>query len=89
MVLRAKSDYCHSAVYLISCVSKKRTQACAAKDLYKSEWFKRARGYVEATGAPWYILSAGSGLVHPDQVLEFYDTTLNAMGAEERRAWAR
>jgi len=61
------------------------TQAAA---LYVSDWFKKARYYVEATGAPWFILSAEHGLVHPESVISPYEKTLNQMGIAERRAWA-
>jgi hypothetical protein len=77
-----------SVVYLVSCVAQKRTSATRAKDLYVSEWFRRARDYVEASGDPWFILSAKCGLVSPDDVLGPYEQTLNTMGVRERRAWA-
>lgn len=75
-------------VYLLSCVSKKKTFPAPARDLYVSEWFCRARSYVETTGDPWFILSAEYGLVSPDQVLAPYERTLNKMGVVQRRAWA-
>lgn len=78
-----------TAVYLVSCVGKKRTQPSAAKSLYISEWFLKARRYVEATGCPWFILSAEYGLVAPDQAIPPYERTLNTMSVRERRAWAR
>jgi hypothetical protein len=65
-------------VYLVSCVSQKKEQECAARDLYISSWFRKARRYVEVTGCPWFILSAEYGLVMPDR----------AMKASDRRAWA-
>jgi hypothetical protein len=46
------------AGYLVSCVRKKLSGLASAKDLYVSEWFRRARRYVEAKGGPWFILSA-------------------------------
>lgn len=75
-------------VYLVSCVGKKRATQAPAKDLYASEWFLRARRHVEATGCPWFILSAKYGLVAPDQVIPPYEQTLNTMGITERRVWA-
>jgi hypothetical protein len=75
-------------IYLISCVSKKRDVPSPARDLYESELFRRARAYVEASGRPWFILSAKHGLVDPDEVIAPYDETLNTMGVAERRAWA-
>jgi hypothetical protein len=78
-----------STVYLVSCVSKKRASPSLAKDLYLSDWFLKARRYVEATGCQWFILSAKYGLVHPDQRLEPYEQTLSTMSIADRRAWAR
>jgi hypothetical protein len=77
-----------ATVYLISCVSQKREQGCAARDLYVSDWFCKARRYAEASGCPWFILSAEYGLVPPDQVVAPYERTLNTMAVADRRAWA-
>jgi hypothetical protein len=77
-----------NTVYLVSCVSKKRGAASAARDLYISDLFRKARQYAERSGCPWYILSAEHGLVSPDQVISPYDRTLNTMALGERRAWA-
>ena len=74
-------------VYLVSCVSKKREQACAARDLYVSDLFRKARRFAEASGYPWFILSAEHGLVAPDQVIAPYERTLNTMRAADRCAW--
>lgn len=76
------------AIYLVSCVGKKRGHAAEAKDLYASEWFIRARAFVERSGGDWFILSAKFGLVAPDQKIEPYEQTLNDMSVAERRAWA-
>lgn len=76
-------------IYLVSCVGKKLDRALAAKDLYVSEWFCKAREYVERRSGSWYILSAKLGLVVPDQVIEPYEQTLNRMPIVERRAWAQ
>lgn len=75
-------------VYLMSCVSVKRSAPTQARDLYTSTWFLKARDYVERTHSPWFILSAEHGLVPPDQVLAPYERTLNAMSRPERQAWA-
>ena len=75
-------------VYLVSCVSLKRAEPAPAKDLYISPWFRLARAHIEATGCPWFILSAKYGLVAPDQILAPYEQTLNSMSVSERREWA-
>jgi hypothetical protein len=74
---------------LVSCVSMKRRTPSQARDLYTSPWFLKARAYVEATKSPWLILSAEYGLLRPDQIVAPYERTLNTMGIEDRRAWAR
>jgi len=75
-------------IFLVSCVSQKQPYATAARDLYTSDWFVKARRYVEAQHALWFILSAEHGLLHPDQVVAPYERTLNTMGVIERRHWA-
>ncbi len=77
-----------SVVYLVSCVAGKTATRMSAKNLYTSEWFRRARAYVEASGAPWFILSAKYGLVSPEEMLEPYEETLNTMSTGKRREWA-
>ncbi len=75
-------------VYLISCVSKKRKEECRARELYISDWFLKARQYAEDSGCPWFILSAGYGLVAPDRVIASYNLTLKTMPVACRRVWA-
>ncbi len=75
-------------VYLVSCVSGKRSAQTQARNLYTSDWFLKARKYVESTGSPWFILSAEHGFVSPEQILAPYERTLNTMRKSERQAWA-
>lgn len=75
-------------LFLVSCVSKKQASASPAKSLYQSLLFNLARAWVEREEAPWYILSAKYGLVHPDTEIAPYDETLNRMGVAQRREWA-
>lgn len=70
-------------LHLVACAATKLDVAAPAGDLYISDWFSKARAYVEATGAPWRILSALHGIVDPQSVIEPYDTTL--IGAPEWR----
>ena len=74
--------------FLVSCVSKKQTRSAPAGELYVSEWFKKARAYVQAQGVPWFILSAEHGLLDPDRVVTPYEKTLNRISVNERKAWA-
>ena len=75
------------SVGLVSCVKKKRNHASAAKDLYISPLFTKARKYIERRCSKWYILSAKYGLVHPDKVIEPYEETLKIKSRSERTQW--
>lgn len=76
------------SLYLVSCVKTKGLSAAPAKELYTSDWFRKARAYVERTGQPWFILSAKYGLLHPEEVIEPYELTLNSMPVVAQRVWA-
>ena len=43
-------------LFLVSCVKTKLPRRAVAKDLYISDWFRKARACVESTGCPWAIL---------------------------------
>ena len=58
-----------------------------AKDLYTSAYFSKMRWYAENSGAPWFILSAEHGLVHPDEWLEPYEMYLGRTSSAYRIAW--
>lgn len=73
----------------VSCVRKKADQPQPAEDLYTSSWFQKASQYAKQNADQWYILSAKHGVVSPDEVIAPYDETLNEMGVDQRRAWAR
>lgn len=75
-------------VVLVACVSLKSDTAQKAKELYLSDWFKKARVYAEAKGDEWFILSARYGLVEPKTVIEPYEESLNGKRRGEREAWA-
>lgn len=74
-------------VHLVACVAQKRETPMRARDLYQSDWFVKARRYVEAQGGRWFILSALHGLVSPASVVAPYNVTLGDMSAADRRAW--
>jgi hypothetical protein len=78
-----------AVVHLVSCVSRKRSIRSPARNLYVSDWFVKARAFVESRGGPWYILSAEHGLVAPNRLISPYERTLNTMKVGERRAWAK
>ena len=76
-------------LFLVSCVKTKRRTTAPAKDLYVSDWFRKARTCVEGAGGEWRIPSAEYGAVHPDDGIPTYERTLHTMPKAERCAWAR
>lgn len=60
---------------IIACGSKKRDHPAPARDMYIGALFRNARRAAEATGQPWWIMSAKYGIIPPDQVIEPYDMT--------------
>jgi hypothetical protein len=75
-------------LFLVSCVSEKQDRPMPARELYCSQWFQKARAFVERQGRDWFILSAKYGLVAPDQVIEPYNETLSEKTVAERREWS-
>ena len=76
-------------VALVSCVKQKRGLASPARDLYTSQLFRGLRRYAETHADTWYIMSAEYGVLHPDEVVEPYERTLNKMPKRDRRAWSQ
>ena len=80
---------CNEAIlYLVSCTSGKCSTRMPAKFLYTSDWFQKARAYVESTGRPWLILSAKYGLLSPERIIKPYNKTLNEMSKLELCLWS-
>lgn len=75
-------------VALIACVGEKLGHVAPARDLYISQWFRKARRHAEQFSDQWHILSAHYGLIAPDEERAPYNVTLNEMKAPERLAWA-
>ncbi len=75
-------------IVLVACVSKKNKRPMVARDLYISDWFKKASAYAETISDKWYVLSAKYGLVDPNSVITPYDETLNNMPISMRRTWS-
>jgi hypothetical protein len=75
-------------IHLVACCATKLDRPARAADLYRSDWFTKARDYVTATGTRWFILSAAHGLVRPAQRLAPYDATLAALTPAQRQMWA-
>ncbi len=74
-------------VVLVGCVKSKLDRPAPARDLYTSALFRKERAYAEATGVPWYVLSAEYGLVEPSQVIEPYELHLASTSRAYRATW--
>ena len=77
-------------IVLISCVSKKQSHKCMAKDLYISSLFKKSWAYANKLNPDAiYILSAKHYLLHPETSIKPYEKTLNKCNVEKRKTWAQ
>ncbi|MCA9316798.1 MAG: hypothetical protein KDB73_15035 [Planctomycetes bacterium] len=72
---------------LVGCVSTKGLLPARARDMYQSALFSKRRRHAEATGDPWFILSAKYGLLHPDAWIEPYEQTLDGLSPDSLTAW--
>lgn len=81
-----------SRLYLVACTKLKAAERKPAVELYMaSDWFAKARAYVESQMGPgdeWRILSAAHGLVAPWRPMDPYDQTLVGVSREGLRNWA-
>ncbi|WP_198410296.1 DUF6884 domain-containing protein [Microlunatus flavus] len=74
-------------VVLVGCVKSKLDHPAAARDLYTSTLFRKARAHAEGLGKPWFILSAEHGLIDPDTTIAPYDLRLANTSLSYRQRW--
>jgi hypothetical protein len=74
-------------IFLVACANTKINKAVKAKELYNSEWFKKARRFAEANADEWFIISAKHGLVNPEETIAPYNEMLNDKSYTKRRNW--
>ena len=86
---RPRDAYEPADVVLVSCVKSKLDHPAPARDLYTSALFRKERAYAEATGVPWFILSAEHGLVDPSRVIEPYELYLPSTTRAYQGAWGQ
>lgn len=73
---------------LVSCAAQKLECRAPARELYRSQLFRKSIRHAEATCLDWAILSAKHGLVLPHEVLDPYDLAVTDMSRDERTAWS-
>jgi hypothetical protein len=77
------------SIALVSCSATKADHACPARELYwPSQLFRAAWGYCAAHVEHTMILSAQHHLVDPEEALEPYSATMQALGPSGRADWA-
>jgi hypothetical protein len=72
---------------LVSCGKAKLSHAAPAQQLYTSTLFRLSFEVARRVSSEVYILSAQHGLVSPDQILEPYEQSLQALSPEGKEAW--
>jgi hypothetical protein len=68
---------------LVACTSKKENFQTWARELYSSEWFKKASDHADENFDAWWILSAKHGLVHISDVINPYEKRLSTKKADK------
>jgi|SRR5579859_5667412 len=75
---------------LVSCTSTKQPGNWPARELYwPSAIFRKSVLYCEHCYDAWYILSAKHHLVHPDQMLEYYQLAIGDLTRPQQERWGR
>ena len=46
----------YNRIYLVACVKRKLPRPAPARDLYTSDWFRKARQYVEQSGVSNHMM---------------------------------
>lgn len=76
-------------IALIACVKEKKSEPCAAREMYISQSFKAWMNYAESWGSNQiYILSGKYGLLELEDKIAPYDVNLNMANYAERKSWS-
>jgi hypothetical protein len=74
---------------LIGCCAEKASHVAPAREMYRSQLFRKAMAWAEDRGHTWRVISAAYGLIKPDEQLMPYDQTLRNISPELRAKWDR
>jgi hypothetical protein len=75
-------------IALISCCGEKLARVAPARELYRSQLFRKSVAWASRQGFDgWFVLSARYGLIRPDEQLAPYDYSARQMSPAERAAW--
>jgi len=76
-------------VGLVSCGKSKLDHPAPAKELYTSTLFRAARQDAERCCDDWVILSAGHGVLLPEQIVAPYERAMEQLSLSEKEQWGR
>jgi len=80
-------------IALVSCGAAKMEYAkrhpVRAEELYTGGIFQQARAWAEKHADNWRILSAKHGLLHPNDLVRWYDVSMKDLDRVERADWGR
>lgn len=72
---------------LIGCGSRKAMRVTPAGEIYIGGLFAARRQYAEASGLPWFIVSAKYGILDPSTLVKPYDLKISDLSQVDRAAW--
>lgn len=78
----------HETVGLVGCGAAKLAHPAPARDLYTGSVFTATSRHARTAYDRWFILSAKHQLLHPDQLVDPYDETLNAKTRQQVELWS-
>lgn len=75
-------------ITLVSCCREKGGSIAPARELYRSQLFRKSATWADRQGHDWFVLSAKHGLIKPDDRLAPYDHSVRNMTPYDRQYWA-
>lgn len=73
---------------LVSCCREKGGSIAPARELYRSQLFRKSATWADKQGHDWFVLSAKHGLIKPDDRIAPYDHSVRGMTPEQRKVWS-
>lgn len=74
-----------TTMVLVGCGKAKAENAREAQSLYTSSYFHKKKKYAQSVGDEWRILSAKHGILHPERVIDPYETRIDDVNQSQ---WA-
>ena len=75
-------------ITLVGCCREKASSIAPARQLYKSQLFKKAAGWSDRRGDEWFVISAKHGLIKSESKLAPYDARIQGLTQDQRAKWS-